>query len=188
MGRAFREGGNLMAQNILNDRLRLEIYSGTIPGAASVVSVPSIAPASGKVFSTSVSIVPSHYSRIQRADSVFLKRFRIYSDLNAFGAQIHNNTENNVELLLKNQADYDNGDHLKIISPFSLNEWVDVNTILPPSIEPDGEEFNLDRRIRVNFAGTNLVVPSLTSILGAGANVSVEMQIEIAHTLPILSL
>lgn len=177
-----------MAQNIINNRMRLEIYSGTIPSAASVLTVPGFAPASGKVFSTSVATTGVNYSRIQRADSVFLKRFRIYSALNAFGVQLHNNTDNNVELLLKNQADYDNGDHLKIISPFSLNEWVDVNTILPPSIEPDGEEFNLDRRIRVNFAGTNLVVPSLTSILGAGANVSVEMQIEIAHTLPILSL
>jgi hypothetical protein len=177
-----------MAQNILNDRLRLEIYSGTIPGAASVVPVPSFAPASGKVFSTSVSIVPSHYSRIQRADSVFLKRFRIYSDLNAFGAQIHNNTENNVEILLKNQADYDSGDHLRIVSPFALNEWVDVNTILPPSVEPLADEMGLDRRIRVQFAGTNLVIPSLSSVLGVGAQISVEMQIEIAHTLPILSL
>lgn len=177
-----------MAQNILNNRMRIEIYSGTLPSAASVLSVPGFAPASGKVFSTSVATTGVNYSRIQRADSVFLKRFRIYSDLNAFGAQIHNNTDNNVELLLKNQADYDTGDHLKIISPFSLNEWIDVNTILPPSVEPLADEMGLDRRIRVNFAGTNLVVPSLTSVLGAGATISVEMQIEIAHTLPILSL
>jgi len=176
-----------MAQNIINNRMSLELYSGSVPGAQSIINIPSIAPASGKVFATSISTTGVHYSRIQRADSVFLKRFRIYSDLNSFGAQIHNNTENNVELLLKNQAEYDSSDHLKIISPFALNEWVDINSILPPSIEPPNE-FELDRRIRLLFAGINLFVPSLTAILGNGSMFSVEMQIEVAHTLPILSL
>lgn len=176
-----------MAQNIINNRMSVELYYGAVPSAASVINIPSIDPSSGKVFATSVATTGVHNSRIQRADSVFLKRFRIYSDLNAFGAQIHRNTENNVELLLKNQADYDSGDHLKIISPFALNEWVDVNSILPPSIEPPSE-IDLDRRIRPVFAGTNLIIPALTAALGIGSMFAVEMQIEIAHTLDILPL
>lgn len=173
-----------MAQNIINNRMEMSIYSGTIPDGSAIVSIPSISPPSGKVFSTTVATSGVHFSRVQRADQIFMKRFRIYCDLNAFGAQIHNNTENSVEFLLKNEAVNDGGNHLKIVSSSALNEWIDVNSLVPASVESN----QLDRRIYVNFAGTNLIIPSLRPILGNDAVISVTMQIEIAHTLDILGL
>lgn len=173
-----------MSQNIINNRMELNIYSDTIQDNLSIINIPSVSVTSGSVFATTVATTGVNYSRVQKADSVFVKRFRFYCDLNAFGVQVHGNTPNNIEFLLKNEAVNDAGDHLKIISRLAMNEWVDVNSILPPS----SEVFELDRRIRLNFSGINLIVPSLTSILGPGANISVMMQMEIAHTLPILSL
>lgn len=170
-----------MAQNIINERWVCDASSTSlrVPSGGGVVSVPGFG-FYEKTAHRSVGIPGASISSLAEADSVFIKRIRIYSPWLAFGTQIRQTEEvTQIGLMLEDS------DHLSspvgplYISSFSmLGEWVDVNAILPQNPNSSGRLylFPLMRAI-------DMVFPSSIPDVIVGKSVYLYLQIELAHTL-----
>lgn len=178
-----------MAQNIINERWEIDLspLSLKVPAGGGSVTIPGAALYNGRLRCatpskrTSPGTTPPGVDFFDNADTVFIKRWRLYSPWLAFGAQIDPGSYGSFESLQLLEQAFPPSLPSAIVntSRIGLGEWIDINTVMDKAPGVVG-----DLAIYVDRRPFTMVFPSSIPTEIVNNPVYAVLQVEIAHTLP----
>lgn len=178
-----------MGQNIISERWEIDLspLSLKVPSGGGTVTIPGVGLYDGRLRcatpskGSSPGTTPAGVDFFDNADTVFIKRLRLYSPWLAFGAQIDPGSYGSFESLQLLEQAFPPVLPSAIVntSRIGLGEWIDINTIMDKA---PGVAGNL--AIYVDRRPFSMLFPSSIPAAIVNRPVYTVLQVELAHTLP----